>query len=79
MALCLYVDLFHLIIFKQAALNVDRQDDIYDKKKEIQDTEEGPEWIKELNKLVAPAEGTFKLKKIVCMLYFLKKKNIYLR
>ncbi len=34
------------------ALNCSRNDNLFEKKKEVHDTEEGPEWIKELNKLV---------------------------
>jgi hypothetical protein len=48
---------FEYQVILKAALNVDRQDEIYEKKKEIQDTEEGPEWIKELNKLVSSVDG----------------------
>ena len=44
-------------IFKQTALNCDNDGHIFEKKKEIQDTDEGPEWIKELNKMVSSVDG----------------------
>ena len=36
----------------KAATNYNRSDQLFDKAKSIQDTDEGPEWIKDLNKLV---------------------------
>jgi hypothetical protein len=39
------------------ALNYNRNDTIYDNKKSMQDTEEGPEWIRELNKLISYIDG----------------------
>lgn len=39
-----------------SALNFHQIDDVFEKKKDLQDTEEGPEWIKELNKLVTSGD-----------------------
>ncbi len=41
------------MFFFKAALNGKKEDSIFEKKKVIHDTEEGPEWIRELNKLIA--------------------------
>ncbi len=49
------------------ALSCNRNDKIFDnKKKEVHDPEEGPDWIKELNKLVSTMDGKIlkKYKKI---------------
>jgi hypothetical protein len=42
----------------QAATSCNRSDPFYEKKKAIQDTDEGPEWIKDLNKLVTSSSSS---------------------
>lgn len=54
-----YNGMLNFINLLQAATNCNISTNIYDKKTTIQDNEEGPEWIKELNKLVTSTEGKF--------------------
>lgn len=44
-------------LFGQTALNCDRTDTIFEKKQPRHDLEEGPEWIKELNKFISNIDG----------------------
>ena len=45
-----------VFVFK-TALNCDKAEQYFGKKKEIEETEEGPEWIKELNKFDSSLDG----------------------
>ncbi len=51
---------FCFIYFKKyfkTALSCNKNDNIIEKSKLVDDTDEGPEWIKDLNKLVTNIEG----------------------
>ena len=43
--------------YLKTALNCNRSDPVYEDKQKLNDIEDGPEWIKELNKLITTVDG----------------------
>ena len=67
-------ELLRRINYLKTALNCNRSDPVFENRQQLNDIDDGPEWIKELNKLITTVDGEYLKKKIFFNFFYFKLK-----